>query len=146
MINFYFFFFFFFQAEDGIRDVAVTGVQTCALPIFRVKFGFGRRNAVISCAFDSSIPICPARKVGFAASNLSRTSCQVSAFWAKPLSAKTAVANNPTHRRLKKRFMKPPRTFLAAPETQRLSNATGGGAPLRVGESVIDDVCPALRK
>src|SRR2546429_4823094 len=27
------FHFFFFQAEDGIRDVAVTGVQTCALPI-----------------------------------------------------------------------------------------------------------------
>src|SRR2546422_8611080 len=26
--------FFFFQAEDGIRDVAVTGVQTCALPIW----------------------------------------------------------------------------------------------------------------
>src|SRR3989449_6243998 len=30
-----YFFFFFFQAEDGIRDVAVTGVQTCALPISR---------------------------------------------------------------------------------------------------------------
>src|SRR3989441_5551293 len=28
------FFFFFFQAEDGIRDKLVTGVQTCALPIF----------------------------------------------------------------------------------------------------------------
>src|SRR2546422_737222 len=27
---------FFFQAEDGIRDVAVTGVQTCALPISAV--------------------------------------------------------------------------------------------------------------
>src|SRR5258708_21053929 len=27
-------FFFFFQAEDGIRDDLVTGVQTCALPIF----------------------------------------------------------------------------------------------------------------
>src|SRR5438132_6762737 len=27
------FFFFFFQAEDGIRDHCVTGVQTCALPI-----------------------------------------------------------------------------------------------------------------
>src|SRR5206468_6171603 len=26
-------FFFFFQAEDGIRDLIVTGVQTCALPI-----------------------------------------------------------------------------------------------------------------
>ena len=30
--------FFFFQAEDGIRDVAVTGVQTCALPIWP-RFG-----------------------------------------------------------------------------------------------------------
>src|SRR6266496_4829863 len=29
-----FLFFFFFQAEDGIRDLYVTGVQTCALPIF----------------------------------------------------------------------------------------------------------------
>src|SRR6266478_8272343 len=28
------YFFFFFQAEDGIRDLTVTGVQTCALPIF----------------------------------------------------------------------------------------------------------------
>src|SRR5699024_11935319 len=28
--------FFFFQAEDGIRDRNVTGVQTCALPIFRI--------------------------------------------------------------------------------------------------------------
>src|SRR5829696_5439525 len=29
----FYFFFFFFQAEDGIRDWSVTGVQTCALPI-----------------------------------------------------------------------------------------------------------------
>src|SRR2546427_4650737 len=29
--------FFFFQAEDGIRDLTVTGVQTCALPIFRPR-------------------------------------------------------------------------------------------------------------
>ena len=27
---------FFLQAEDGIRDVAVTGVQTCALPIYQL--------------------------------------------------------------------------------------------------------------
>src|SRR2546422_6381628 len=33
VFNLFPFFFFFFQAEDGIRDVAVTGVQTCALPI-----------------------------------------------------------------------------------------------------------------
>src|SRR5689334_24123619 len=35
------FFFFFFQAEDGIRDGTVTGVQTCALPIS--SFPVGRR-------------------------------------------------------------------------------------------------------
>ena len=39
---FFFFFyfillFFFFQAEDGIRDIGVTGVQTCALPIFQLN-------------------------------------------------------------------------------------------------------------
>ena len=36
VVLFFFFFFeifFFFQAEDGIRDIGVTGVQTCALPI-----------------------------------------------------------------------------------------------------------------
>src|SRR2546427_2600055 len=31
------FFFFFFQAEDGIRDLTVTGVQTCALPILTAR-------------------------------------------------------------------------------------------------------------
>src|SRR5437667_6905063 len=31
--------FFFFQAEDGIRDRDVTGVQTCALPISRERLG-----------------------------------------------------------------------------------------------------------
>src|SRR6266481_5864293 len=33
-MSFLLFFFFFFQAEDGIRDGTVTGVQTCALPIY----------------------------------------------------------------------------------------------------------------
>src|SRR5689334_24338535 len=33
LFSFVSFFFFFFQAEDGIRDGTVTGVQTCALPI-----------------------------------------------------------------------------------------------------------------
>src|SRR5262249_59694554 len=31
-------YFFFFQAEDGIRDWSVTGVQTCALPICQARF------------------------------------------------------------------------------------------------------------
>src|SRR5205085_5680734 len=37
-------FFFFFQAEDGIRDLTVTGVQTCALPIFRRWPRISRKN------------------------------------------------------------------------------------------------------
>src|SRR5688500_19208704 len=41
--------FFFFQAEDGIRDYKVTGVQTCALPIFTGLSGSGKS----SLAFDT---------------------------------------------------------------------------------------------
>src|SRR5262249_60077546 len=40
---------FFFQAEDGIRDWSVTGVQTCALPISRfLAYGNARMNQGIS--------------------------------------------------------------------------------------------------
>src|SRR5256885_6865872 len=38
--------FFFFQAEDGIRDYKVTGVQTCALPILRAALGASPRRIV----------------------------------------------------------------------------------------------------
>src|SRR5690606_41189828 len=38
--------FFFFQAEDGIRDFHVTGVQTCALPIFNA-FKDGRNEKLL---------------------------------------------------------------------------------------------------
>src|SRR3979490_858246 len=37
--------FFFFQAEDGIRDKLVTGVQTCALPIFGIFLN--RKNVIV---------------------------------------------------------------------------------------------------
>src|SRR5688572_31709233 len=43
-------FFFFFQAEDGIRDLTVTGVQTCALPISVVANG--RHHHAASGAAD----------------------------------------------------------------------------------------------
>src|SRR5256885_13143069 len=42
------FFFFFFQAEDGIRDYKVTGVQTCALPIYRPRLAELRHRAARS--------------------------------------------------------------------------------------------------
>src|SRR3989442_2908498 len=48
--------FFFFQAEDGIRDADVTGVQTCALPISTAA-----RPCSCSC---SARPIAPRRTAG----------------------------------------------------------------------------------
>src|SRR2546429_3026697 len=48
------FFFFFFQAEDGIRDVAVTGVQTCALPISTSITPWRRRSPFRKRASPSS--------------------------------------------------------------------------------------------
>src|SRR3712207_6935729 len=55
-------FFFFFQAEDGIRDIGVTGVQTCALPIFGYdnnvmganSSAIGYTNVVSKVSRDSS--------------------------------------------------------------------------------------------
>ena len=52
---------FFFQAEDGIRDDLVTGVQTCALPIYyrrvvslieRVERSFGKIEPVVLAEKD----------------------------------------------------------------------------------------------
>src|SRR5207245_8574480 len=51
---------FFFQAEDGIRDATVTGVQTCALPISR-SFGSSgavRQSASTASTSLSSFPSC----------------------------------------------------------------------------------------
>src|SRR5207245_8293585 len=50
--NLYCVIFFFFQAEDGIRDATVTGVQTCALPISRLQAPL----ILIHGAYDPCIP------------------------------------------------------------------------------------------
>src|SRR5207244_10453329 len=42
VLHYFFFFFFFFQAEDGIRDDLVTGVQTCTLPISSAAVSLAR--------------------------------------------------------------------------------------------------------
>src|SRR2546426_2314581 len=46
-------FFFFFQAEDGIRDYKVTGVQTCALPIFPADSGQAALAFIATPTMDS---------------------------------------------------------------------------------------------
>src|SRR3989449_11658015 len=52
------YFFFFFQAEDGIRDVAVTGVQTCALPILKAalaRAGVAAELVIIKTRGDAEV-------------------------------------------------------------------------------------------
>src|SRR5215467_15578685 len=61
--------FFFFQAEDGIRDYKVTGVQTCALPIwpafpFRRKIASGRAHWGVTSAGGKSWDRSEERRVG----------------------------------------------------------------------------------
>src|SRR2546422_3600616 len=69
-VAYYLFFFFFFQAEDGIRDVAVTGVQTCALPICRLRDRLESR--LQECAEDVRINGHPTERLANT-SNLSRS-------------------------------------------------------------------------
>src|SRR3989449_8624209 len=53
--------FFFFQAEDGIRDVAVTGVQTCALPISSQQRA---KQAWDACVFQDEVVGVPIKQKG----------------------------------------------------------------------------------
>src|SRR3712207_2596351 len=47
--------FFFFQAEDGIRDIGVTGVQTCALPIYAIVAPRGRTLPITPGAVEGEV-------------------------------------------------------------------------------------------
>src|SRR5258707_10765918 len=57
--DYYIIFFFFFQAEDGIRDIGVTGVQTCALPIstFADLDGSGHLELILANYFEDGSDI-----------------------------------------------------------------------------------------
>src|SRR3712207_6942097 len=52
--------FFFFQAEDGIRDIGVTGVQTCALPIY-LKFNINGKGMIAKSRYADGGAIGAAR-------------------------------------------------------------------------------------
>src|SRR2546427_8309827 len=70
------FFFFFFQAEDGIRDLTVTGVQTCALPI-----SFLPPGRIAPAPATAMPPPCASRLLG-------------SARWHKPSDRKSTRLNS----------------------------------------------------
>src|SRR5438105_5911926 len=71
LVNFFlsvfsYFFFFFFQAEDGIRDPLVTGVQTCALPILTGRIVFAQFKSALSTppASQTILPVTPPKIEG----------------------------------------------------------------------------------
>src|SRR6266850_2368526 len=92
-------FYFFFQAEDGIRDYKVTGVQTCALPISHrrsqkahcveaftdIGGGRGRRSAAAHgeknrCAVAANAPESMGQGSGSPASRANQVRCRF-AYW-----------------------------------------------------------------
>ena len=69
------FFLFFFQAEDGIRDTSVTGVQTCALPICGQPFPGRRENYLRVIELTTVCNDRPHRKMN-ASPEIGRASCR----------------------------------------------------------------------
>src|SRR5436309_12097714 len=87
-------FFFFFQAEDGIRDFHVTGVQTCALPISEsFKLG-GTRGALIAGVLRGG----PADKAGI------RPGDVLLEVQGKPVADPAAMLNRSEERRVGKEW------------------------------------------
>src|SRR5256886_7039542 len=62
----YYFTFFFFQAEDGIRDLTVTGVQTCALPIYTIIASFLAAGALSALYYADRLNQLPIGVIGIA--------------------------------------------------------------------------------
>src|SRR5258707_9473313 len=77
--------FFFFQAEDGIRDIGVTGVQTCALPIWATCRGMP--DALAYSEANNSLS-------GYCSVNSHNNSCaRASCFSRRAARASTILAN-----------------------------------------------------
>src|SRR5256885_15786191 len=90
-------FFFFFQAEDGIRDYKVTGVQTCALPILT---GFGRTGAMWAAEHDGVVPdimtVGKGMGGGFPLSGvISTDAISASKPWSNPSASSSSYGGNP---------------------------------------------------
>src|SRR5437762_14319517 len=81
-------FFFFFQAEDGIRDTSVTGVQTCALPISTVRPDndanekvYGKKLEAESIVFKGAVAVPPAAQKLIARSEERRVGKECRSRW-----------------------------------------------------------------
>src|SRR2546427_8593034 len=80
----YFIFFFFFQAEDGIRDLTVTRVQTCALPICFPVAHAGKNLRLVFLDFLSppaAVPELHRRQLGYGRSEERRVGKECRSRW-----------------------------------------------------------------
>src|SRR5206468_7490832 len=79
---------FFFQAEDGIRDLIVTGVQTCALPIYELGSGGATTHFQVFTGPDTLFPGVKGRPVANATDGAANTILVAQATravpWSKP--------------------------------------------------------------
>src|ERR1022692_5079935 len=73
------FFFFFFQAKDGIRDYKVTGVQTCALPIYGWMKQTNVTVSAVQCwtSFEEYFGIVPCTIMSMMSNDLIPSACEV---------------------------------------------------------------------
>src|SRR2546430_11469412 len=73
--------FLFFQAEDGIRDLTVTGVQTCALPIFALLADSQFRSLTGPARLGSTQFVQQARDLITLSANLTDTQKMIAEYW-----------------------------------------------------------------
>src|SRR2546430_12686370 len=73
-----FFFFFFFQAEDGIRDLTVTGVQTCALPIYPASALHTKNSPLGRAMHPAAAPFASVRQSDRKSTRLNSSHSQIS--------------------------------------------------------------------
>src|SRR2546430_2291551 len=121
---------FFFQAEDGIRDLTVTGVQTCALPILtgrRIPHVSGMARVLLHCRrrteraslwnWESSktVRIQPSSKMGFACA-------ETQARRARPATSLTRLSEKPNTQTIRAAIA----SLLKVGETARASTKTEG--------------------
>src|SRR6266481_1693778 len=103
MANLCFVFFFFFQAEDGIRDGTVTGVQTCALPIFPAMPSLPTRDGTGKPGVERDCNDGGARNASYRGRipgrSLGRRTCRSPRCWATTL----VTAVSPSYRRASER-------------------------------------------
>src|SRR3989442_11879989 len=90
------FFLFFFQAEDGIRDADVTGVQTCALPICFLHKTVVGAAAIAPTAAAPTAVLC--KKLRLVIFDFLSSGIRIPLLWRRWGGTQTPYATGPRHR------------------------------------------------